>query len=238
MKKLILWMKNHYLISSIIWAIVGAIISWGLSWLLPSSPITAKNIPQKELTCTLNYVHNLVSINTNDKDFKIIYKDTEIKSPYVANITIKNTGDYAINNDDFKSEFSIDIKGGNQIIKASLIKADNKDIWDEILNKSSIINSQLIFSDFFLNPNEEFTISIITDQKPETIIYNARIAGISNLNLVNTQADKIANLKTTRNIIITVVLVATLISIIIITISYLAVKKERKKLKEYLKNIQ
>ena len=47
-------LKKYLGLTVIISAVVGGIISWGLSWVLPSQDVTAANIPKKELTCTLD----------------------------------------------------------------------------------------------------------------------------------------------------------------------------------------
>ena len=84
--------------------------------------VEARNIPRKELTCILNYSQKLITRNTSDNDFKVFYKDIEISDPYIFSITIQNTGDYAIANDDFKSDFSINMLDCNKIISASVVE--------------------------------------------------------------------------------------------------------------------
>ena len=105
MKKIGNWLKNHFIISCIVSGFIGAIIAWGLNWILISPPVKVGNLPQKELTCTLNYSQKLITKNTKDDGFKIMYHDKEVMDPYIFSITISNTGDYAIENEDFKKEF-------------------------------------------------------------------------------------------------------------------------------------
>lgn len=85
---------------------IGAII---FSVYVSKQAVEANNIPRKELTCILNYSEKLITRNTSDNSFKIFYKETEISEPYIFSITVQNTGDYAIANDDFRSDFSIDL---------------------------------------------------------------------------------------------------------------------------------
>lgn len=210
-------LKKHIFLSMIVSGIVGAIIGWCLSWVLPSKPVIAKNIPQKELTCILDYSQKLVTKNTKDDMLKIYYSDKEVIDPYITSITILNSGDYEIDNEDFKKEFSIDFPDCGRIVNAQVMKWSNHDVLDEVLSKSAFNGTEFVISDLFLNPGESFTISIITENKPSKITYSPRISGISNLTLVNTTADRIEKLKTQRNTFSIVMIVV--LSIIVIGIS-------------------
>ena len=206
-------LKKHKVISNFIWAIIGALIGW----LIPSKPVEVANLPKKELTCTLNYSQQLITVNKKDDNFNIMYESNEISDPYIFSITIKNTGNFAIDNEDFEKDLSIDFNGSNKIIKASIVEFTNDEILDDILDNCIINDSKLIFSDFFLNPYETFTINIITDGNPDKINYNYRINGISDLNLINTTADKLKELNNLKNhflLILIVVFIAFVIMII------------------------
>ncbi|MBE6809319.1 MAG: hypothetical protein E7524_07610 [Ruminococcaceae bacterium] len=238
MKKIGNWLKNHFIISCIVSGFIGAIIAWGLNWILISPPVKVGNLPQKELTCTLNYSQKLITKNTKDDGFKIMYHDKEVMDPYIFSITISNTGDYAIENEDFKKEFSIDFTGSEGIIKASVIEARNKEIWDEILENSSINGSELVFSDFFLNPGESFTLSIITNKNPSGIKYNSRIEGVPNLTLVNTRADRIEELRNNRTIFIAIMIsVVSMVTVGIVIFLIVDAKRYKKYKKELLSQL-
>lgn len=235
MKNIVTWIKKHQIVSGFIWAIIGGLVSWVLAWILISPPVEVSNLPQKELTCTLNYSQKLITKNTNDDSFKIMYDDKEVTDPYIFSITISNTGDYAIENEDFKRAFSIDFTGSAKIIKASIIEADNKDIWDEVLSNSSIDGTELVFSDFFLNQGESFTMSIITNQKPTKINYSPRIEGIPSITLVNTTADRLEELKDNRIIFITVILsIVILVTVGIVVFTIIEAKRNKKYKQELL----
>lgn len=234
MKRITKWVKERQIVSNVIWAIIGAIISWVCAWIFISPPVEVSNLPQKELTCTLNYSQKLITKNTKDDSFKIMYKDKEVMDPYIFSITISNTGDYAIENEDFKKAFSIDFTGSEGIIKASIIESQNKDVWDEILENSSINGSELVFSNFFLNPGESFTLSIITNKNPSGIKYNSRIEGVPNLTLINTRADRIEELRNNRTIFIVIMISVVSIVIVGIVIFLIVDAKRYKKYKKEL----
>lgn len=236
MKKIGNWLKNHFIISCIVSGFIGAIIAWGLNWILISPPVKVDNLPQKELTCTLNYSQKLITKNTKDDSFKMMYNDKEVMDPYIFSITISNSGDYAIENEDFKKEFSINFAGSEGIVKASIIEARNKEVWDEILENSSINGSEIVFSNFFLNPGESFTLSIITNKNPSGIKYNSRIEGVPNLTLVNTRADRMQELRNNRTFFITVMISVVSIVIVGLVIFSIIETKRYKKYEQELLN--
>lgn len=240
MKKIINWLKRNKqkIVIGIVSSIFGALVSWGWNWIFVSPPVEVSNLPNKELTCTLNYSQKLITKNTKDDGFKIMYNDKEVTDPYIFSITISNTGDYAIENEDFKKEFSIDFTGSEGIIKASVIEARNKEIWNEILENSSINGSELVFSDFFLNPGESFTMSIITNQNPSGIKYNSRIEGVPNLTLVNTRSDRIEELRNNRTIFIAIMIsVVSMVTVGIVIFLIVDAKRYKKYKKELLSQL-
>lgn len=186
-------LREHIIFSMIVSGILGAIISWLFGWVLPTKPVEVGNLPQKELTCTLNFSQNLINKRTNDDKFQILYDGEEVESPYIYNITIKNTGSYEISNEDFKDNFVTRFEDCGKIVSAEIISSTNKEIYDEVLSNAQFENDEIIFTDFFLNPNEEFTFSVITYSKAKSIVYDYRIAGVSNIVLRNTQQEKVNN---------------------------------------------
>ena len=89
-------------------SIVGALISWGISWVLPSPDVNINNIPQKELTCTLDYSYPMLITKSSDSRLQILYDGKSVKSPFVFGITISNTGKYAVCTDCGKRLFKVD----------------------------------------------------------------------------------------------------------------------------------
>lgn len=228
MKKICILLKEHYFISMIVSGIVGAIVTWGISWILPNSPVYVENMPQKSLTCKLNYSQKLFEKHTNDERFKITFNGIYIAEPYVFNITIENSGNYSIDNSDFKKDFIIDFQGCNKIINAIVENASNQEVWDEIKSNARFEGTRLVITDFFLNPHEKYTLNIFTDEKPETIMYSPRIDGISELTLINTpekqQQDK-------NNIL--VIMIFSMLCILVGVIIYLIITgRKYKKFRE------
>lgn len=179
----------------IIAAIVGALFSWGILWVLPSNKVDVRNLPQKELTCTLDVSYQMMIRKSSDNRFQIMYDGKEVKNPYAYNITILNSGKYSISNDDFKQPFTIDFIGCNGIINAQIVGSTNAMVWEEVLSKSEFDGNILTISDFFLNPNESFTMYIIADGQPDIIRYGSRIADVDGLIIRNTRQEKIDQLR-------------------------------------------
>ena len=185
-KKIAKFVETHIVMSMIISGIIGAMISWGLSWILPSKAVDVDNLPQKELTCTLDFSYMMASKRVVDDRLQMFYDGEPVEFPYIFSITIENTGDYSISNEDFKDAFAIDFLGSKKIVHARITKSTSQSITDEVLSNAKIENTSLIIEDFFLNVNEAFTVYIISDGKPDTIRYSSRIADISSLTLRDT----------------------------------------------------
>ena len=185
-RNIIITVKNHWFLSMILGGIIGALLSWIIGWILPSKAVEADNLPHKELTCTLNYFYQMITKRVNDNGLQVFYNGAEVESPFLYSITIENTGEYPISNEDFKEIFSIAFSGSKQIVQARVLKSSTQSIMDEISENTSIEKSIVSIDDFYLNTGESFTIHIIVDGKPERISFNARISGISNLTIRNT----------------------------------------------------
>lgn len=125
-----------------------------------------------------------------DNRLQLLYDGKPVKGPYVYGITVANTGAYAVTNEDFKDEFSIDFSGCNQVISVQIVKSSNGAVLDEVLSNSKLDGSRLIVSDFYLNTEESFEIYLIVDGRPDSITYHSRISGISKLTLRNTPKEK------------------------------------------------
>ncbi len=184
--KVISTIKNHWFISILVSGLIGAILSWGISWILPSRSVKVENLPRKELTCTLDFYYQMITKRVADTELQVFYGDQEVDAPYIYSISIENTGEYSISNEDFKAPFSINFLGSNRIVQARVSKSSNQSLTNEVLTNAKFQGTTLTIEDFFLNVNESFTVYIISDGKPDTIVYSARIADVSEVILKNT----------------------------------------------------
>ncbi len=188
--KIIDFLKKYLGLTIIVSAIVGALFSWAVTWILPSRDVTASNIPQKELTCTLDYFYPMITRRSPDNRLQLLYGGEPVNAPYAYGITITNTGAYAVTNEDFKDTFSIDFSGSSQLVYAQVVKSSNGTITEEVLSNTKIEGSILSISDFYLNTDESFGIYLIADGKPDVINYHSRISGINGLILRNAPKEK------------------------------------------------
>lgn len=156
-------------LSYVLTSIISALIGWGVSYVLP-----VQNPIEKELTCTLNSV-----VKISNEDFGETGEDVP-KYIYVSSISIKNTGNTAVINDDFNQPMSIEFQD-NTIVRAKVNKTNNKYVYDEVLENAKFEDRTLSIKDFLLNPSEEFTIFVFTKERPRKIIYHSRIANINEL---------------------------------------------------------
>ena len=186
MKQKILKLRKKYFgLSMILSAIIGAVLSWIIGWIFPSKKVEVSNLPQKELTCTMDYSYPIIVRKNGDDRFKIMFDGLEITNPYFFSITVLNSGNNSVLNEDFKKSFSVDFSGCKGIVNAQVARSTNSMISDEVLSNSEFNGTVLTITDFFLNPSESFTIYVITDGKPDAIYYGSRIADVGELIIRN-----------------------------------------------------
>lgn len=191
MKKIIAFLKKNITASLIVGGIVCGLIGYAISYVLPSKAVVASNIPQKEITCTLNYSQWLVKRLSIDQKLQIMYDGVEVDNPYLYDITVQNSGEYEISNEDFKENFVIQFRGCGKVLSARIHSSSNKSVNDEVLSNATIDGENVSFSDFFLNPDESFSVTVITDHSAEGITYHSRISGMASDSVVlkNTQKE-------------------------------------------------
>ena len=163
-----------------------------------------------------------------------MFDGKEVKNPYAYNITILNSGKYSISNEDFKQPFTIDFTGCNGIVNAQIVGSTNEMVWEEVLSKAEFDGNILTISDFFLNPNESFTMYIITDGRPDIIRYGSRIADVDGLIIRNTRQEKIDQWYQKGFGISGTIMV---IVICIVAVSLIWVIRSRKRMKELEKKL-
>lgn len=220
------YIKSTFTLTSIITLIVGAIIGWAVTWILPSRDVTVSNIPQKELTCTLDYYYPMITRRSSDNRLQLLYDNMPINAPYAYGITVSNTGAHVVTNEDFKDTFSINFSGSSQLVYAQIIRSSNGAITEEVLSNSKIDGTTLSITDFYLNIGESFEIYLIVDGKPDVINYHSRISDISTLTLRNTpKENRDKNLQFMLLLAGIGILVPTIVSVCL----YIHCKKEEKK---------
>ena len=221
------WVLSHKVVTWAFSMIVSALVGWLVSWILPSQPVIASNVPQKELTCILNYSFNLIQKRTSDNKLQITYDGKVVDDPHVFSISIQNTGSLAISNEDFKQEFVIWFHDCGAILSAQVSKSSSQHVTDEILLNSRIDGEKLFISDFFLNPDESFSISVITDKASSGITYDARISDISSLTLRNSPRE---TRDSVRNVMIAAPIILVVALGIFAIVEYLSYKRFKKRI--------
>lgn len=223
--------KKHPILSWISGLLVGGLISWAACWILPSRDVTAGNIPQKELTCTLDYSYPMIARRSSDDRLQLLYDGEPVNAPYAYGITITNTGAYAVTNEDFKDTFFVNFSGSNRLVYVQVIKSSNGTITEEVLSNAKIVGAMLCITDFYLNTNESFGVYLIVDGKPDAVTYHSRISGISELTLRNTPKEKHDNRIKTGLFLLSIPILFTVGTIIWI---YVSDRKWRKKEQEFI----
>ena len=202
MKKIKAFINEHITGAFIVCTLISALAGWLVSFVMPSKSVSVNNLPNKEITCTLNFSHGLVKRLTSDQKLQIIYDGEEVDTPYLYDITVLNSGSYEISNEDFKENFVIDFRGCGKVLSAQIHSSSNQSVNDEILSNATIVGENVVFSDFFLNPNEAFSVTVITDHCADDITYHSRISGMSSEDVVPRNTQKEQHDKSYRTMII------------------------------------
>lgn len=173
-------------------------------------------LPQKELTCTLEYAQSMLIKTAEDRGIQVLYNGVEVQNPFISSIIISNTGEYTISNDDFKTPFIISLTDSEQVLNYNINRTTNAFIMKEITNNLKILENMLIIENFMLNPGESFAITIVTDKSPGSVNYGYRLEGISTLNLVNNGSPLVVLRKTPRKLPLEYLIGVPLVSVVII----------------------
>lgn len=147
--------------------------------------ITSHFQDKKELTiqeAQYNFLtRNEIDESDVNQHIKVYYDGKEIYDPYVIKVTITNTGNQEILENDFKTDkFELFFNENVILYDASVSNAVSQNVEEEIISKLEIRDNRLLISPFLLNTKESFTLSMITNQGTD-IFYNFRIVGINNI---------------------------------------------------------
>lgn len=230
-------LQRHVIFSMVVAGLIGFFINWLLGWIIPSKPTVASNAPKKELTCILNYSNHLVKKATSSSKLQILYDGQATEDPVLYDITIENSGNQEIENEDFKENFVIAFDGCGRILNAQVRESTNHFISEEVLSNAEVDGENLIFSDFFLNPDESFSVIVITDKRAEKVTYGSRISGVSNLTLRNAPKERLNTLNTYKLIITLVVGICLIYVAIMVIWIRRSEKKSQRELEKYMRSI-
>lgn len=114
-------------------------------------------------------------------DLQIFIDGNQIKDPVFSTLEITNNGSKPIVTSDFESDIYLKLKNSSKIIRAKVTKVDPADL--EITLKSDENSASI--KPLLLNPNDKFTISILTSGEIPEFSPQSRIAGISSIKFNN-----------------------------------------------------
>lgn len=223
---------------SVVFSIVGFLMTIGSICLTIWISKQAVTLPQKELSCMTTSNNNLVLMLNDDNNLKLVYGDREVSKPYITSIVVQNTGAYAITNEDFLRPFLISFDKNDDILAVNIGECSNSYIKDEVLNNSEFSNQTLSIDNFFLNQGEMFTVDIVSDGILSTINFDTRLNGISKLNLIDVKPNQTAYVIFTPNMALFLLGISILcvVSSIVLIILILIKNRKDRYLYEYLES--
>ena len=154
---------------------------------------------KKELTVLESQYRHLssndynIGESNNNHDLQLFYEKIKYHGPYGIDITITNTGNQEITENDFRSDkFEILFNKDIILYDASVTNATTQNLEKEITSKLEIKDNRLLISPFLLNRKESFTLSLITTDQAD-IDYSFRIVGISKIKWKTEDDDVVIN---------------------------------------------
>lgn len=156
---------NDFLKKNIKW-----IVSTILMIIIPLITYHYTNNELKQIVISASETIDLIS-SGNANDLKVSLNGKELTNPRVTRITIKNTGNVPLKKSDFQEDLEIlnNIKSYSVLISNS----EPENLGIRMVSK----DEKIIISPFLLNPEEHFTIQLITDYFTPSCKILARLTG-------------------------------------------------------------
>jgi len=172
--------KRKWFTPSNIIAIISVLIS-----IVATILITGYFRDKKELTINVTANEQIIQRSKSSESIdglKIFYNNTELLTPSLFKISVKNTRNIDVLDSDFLSQFIITLD--DILIYDCYVTSElSTDIVEEINNSISINKNEIIIKKFTLLKGEDYIISLITDKPISKLDANARIKGISKINV-------------------------------------------------------
>lgn len=158
-----------------IWQFVGVVV--GVIAIIVTLFVYFDERPYKKLKVEILSNNPLISINTDiAKEIQILYKDSPVQSLSLILLRFENTGTEPIRENDFSEPIQILLSQNAEIGEVSIQETRPNGIQ---LTPTIIANNQIRLAKVLLNPGDQVVIKILAINNDGTLNINARIAGIS-----------------------------------------------------------
>lgn len=117
------------------------------------------------------------------KGLKITLDSAPLDRPYLTVVELTNDGSKPIPSSEFEGPIEVRVSGGAKVVRAQLVSANPKSLEAKV----ATTENSIAVAPLLLNPEDKLTISILTSGGPPSFLPRARIAGVAEIKLDDSQ---------------------------------------------------
>lgn len=117
------------------------------------------------------------------KGLQITLDSEPLDRPYLTVIELLNDGSKPIPSSEFEGPVEVRLSGGTRVVRAQLVSSNPKSLEAKLTSSENIV----AIAPLLLNPEDKLTISILTSGGPPSFSPRARIAGIAEIKIDDSQ---------------------------------------------------
>ena len=117
------------------------------------------------------------------KGLQITLDSAPLDRPYLTVVELLNDGSKPISSSEFEGPVEVRLSGGNKVVRAQLVSANPKSLEAKV----TATENSIAVAPLLLNPEDKLTISILTSGGPPSFSPRARIAGVAEIKIDDSQ---------------------------------------------------
>lgn len=117
------------------------------------------------------------------KGLQITLDSAPLDRPYLTVVELLNDGSKPIPSSEFEGPVEVKLSGGTKVVRAQLVSSSPK----SLEAKLTFTENSVAVAPLLLNPEDKLTISILTSGGPPSFSPRARIAGVAEIKLDDSQ---------------------------------------------------
>lgn len=152
-----------------------------------NAPITSKS-----LSLSIKSISPLNIVGETElPGLKILVDDKEVIEPALTVLILENNGATPVRSSDFESDIEILLGKEVQPIRAAVVSSRP----EKLVASLSVTNSRVLLEPLLLNLEDNVTINILSNGLPKTLDTTSRIAGIKEIELIESADSKKENIR-------------------------------------------
>ncbi len=164
-----------------VWQFIGTII--GIIAIIVSLVLYQMSQPIKRLQVEILSNSPVMSVNADiSREIKILYKDKPVQTLSLILLRFENTGNQPIRESDYSEPIRISISPKGEIGEVTVQETKPKGI---DFGPTISASNQIDLAKVLLNPGDQAVLKVLTVNNDGTLNVEARIAGISNIEITS-----------------------------------------------------